>query len=69
MGPATRDKLGALGIGRVADVRARSKAALQRELGGKTGASVRAHNIKPQYTLEVSRNFDLLIFKVLLDDL
>ena len=42
MGPATKDKLDALGITSVAHVRARSKAALQRELGGKTGASVRA---------------------------
>lgn len=41
MGPATRDKLTALGIASVADVRARSKPALQRELGAKTGASVR----------------------------
>ena len=46
VGPATKDKLDALGIRSVAHVRARSKAALQRELGGKTGASVRAHNIR-----------------------
>lgn len=42
VGPATKDKLDALGIERVTDVRARSKQALQRELGMKTGASVRA---------------------------
>lgn len=42
VGPATKDKLDALGVERVADVRARSKQALQRELGTKTGASVRA---------------------------
>ena len=41
VGPATKDKLDALGVARVADVRARSKQALQRELGTKTGASVR----------------------------
>lgn len=45
VGPATKDKLDALGIKSVADVRARSKAALQRELGGKTGASVRARSL------------------------
>ncbi|KAK9844061.1 hypothetical protein WJX81_003182 [Elliptochloris bilobata] len=40
VGPATRERLDALGIKSVADARARTKAALQRELGGKTGASL-----------------------------
>ncbi len=41
VGYATREKLDALGIRSVADVRARPRQALQRELGAKTGASVR----------------------------
>ena len=54
MGPATKDKLDALGITSVAHVRARSKAALQRELGGKTGASVRARKLS-MYSIYLCR--------------
>jgi hypothetical protein len=60
VGYATREKLDALGICSVADVRARPRQALQRELGAKTGASVRYAPPEALCTLALATNALLL---------